>query len=192
MGKFTDKLLGMLRLNEDDYDDYEDDYYDEEDDYEDESPRASVKAEEKETLRSERVHTSKRNYDDAYDNYEEEAAPSVAPKKVQRRAASSKVVPMRSARTGNMEVFVSKPSDFDEAKDIADTLLSGRAVVLNVEGLHVDLAQRIIDFAAGSCWAIHGNLKRITNYIFIFTPSNVDISGDFSDLLDNSFNMTSM
>lgn len=191
MGKFTDKFLGMLRLNEDDYDDYEDDYDDYEDDY-DESPRSSVKSEEKETLRSERIRASKRTDNDIYDDYDEEAAPSVAPKKTQRKAASAKVVPMRSAKTGNMEVFVSKPSDFDEAKDIADTLLSGKAVVLNVEGLHVDLAQRIIDFAAGACWAIHGNLKRITNYIFIFTPSNVDISGDFSDLLDNGFNMTSM
>jgi cell division inhibitor SepF len=54
-----------------------------------------------------------------------------------------------------------------------------------VEGLNVEIAQRIIDFASGSCFAISGNLQKISNYIFIISPANVDISGDFQNLVDS-------
>ena len=64
------------------------------------------------------------------------------------------------------------------------TLLNNRTVVLNVEGLDVEIAQRIIDFTSGSCFAISGNLQKISNYIFIITPASVDISGDFLSLVD--------
>ena len=50
------------------------------------------------------------------------------------------------------------------------------------EGLDVDIAQRIIDFTSGSCFAISGNLQKISHYIFIITPASVDISGDFQDI----------
>jgi cell division inhibitor SepF len=54
-----------------------------------------------------------------------------------------------------------------------------------VEGLNIDIAQRIIDFTSGSCFAISGNFQKISNYIFIITPANVDISGDFLSLVDS-------
>ena len=37
--------------------------------------------------------------------------------------------------------------------EITDTLLNGRTVVINMEGLNVDVAQRIIDFTSGSAYA---------------------------------------
>ena len=77
----------------------------------------------------------------------------------------------------------------DDAREITDTLLSGRAVILNLEGLHVDVAQRIIDFTSGSCYSIDGNLQKVSSYIFIITPKTVDISGDFQDLLSGGFDV---
>ena len=65
--------------------------------------------------------------------------------------------------------------------------LARQAAILNFEGLDVDLAQRIIDFACGTCVAIDGNLRRISNYIFIVTPKSVDISGDLQDLLAGNY-----
>ena len=73
----------------------------------------------------------------------------------------------------------------EDAREITETLLANRTVVLNLEGLDVDIAQRIIDFTSGSCFAISGNLQKISHYIFIITPSTVDISGDFLSLVDN-------
>ena len=87
-----------------------------------------------------------------------------------------------------MEVCVIKPSTVEDGREISDTLLSGRAVILNLEGLQVSIAQRIIDFTSGSCYSINGNLQKVSNYIFIITPESVDISGDFQDLLSGNGN----
>lgn len=84
-----------------------------------------------------------------------------------------------------MEVCVIKPTSVEDAREITETLLMNRTVVLNVEGLDLEIAQRIIDFTSGSCFAISGNLQKISNYIFIITPPNVDISGDFLNIMDS-------
>ena len=47
-------------------------------------------------------------------------------------------------------------------------------------------------FITGSAFAISGNLQKISNYIFLVTPTNVDISGDLQDLLGTSFDSSSM
>jgi cell division inhibitor SepF len=110
-----------------------------------------------------------------------------------RKPVPSKVTPMRqnvtrkiSAGSG-MEVCVIKPTSVEDAREITETLLANRTVVLNLEGLDVDVAQRIIDFTSGSCFAISGNLQKISHYIFIITPASVDVSGDFQEIMNGSF-----
>ena len=51
----------------------------------------------------------------------------------------------------NMEVCVIKPNSVEDAREITETLLSGRTVILNLEGLDLEVAQRIIDFTSGVC-----------------------------------------
>lgn len=105
-----------------------------------------------------------------------------------------KVTPMRQStrRSTTMEVCVIKPTAVDEAREITETLLGGRTVILNLEGLDLEIAQRIIDFTSGATFAINGNLQKISNYIFLVTPTNVDISGDLQDLLNSSFDVPSI
>lgn len=114
-----------------------------------------------------------------------------------KQPVSGKITPIkqpssrRSQNNGNtgMEVCVIKPTSVEDAREITETLLANRTVVLNLEGLDVDIAQRIIDFTSGSCFAISGNLQKISHYIFIITPASVDISGDFQDIFGGSFEM---
>ena len=101
--------------------------------------------------------------------------------------ASRNTAPKNKKLGNGMEVCVIKPTSFEETREITDTLLSNRTVVLNMEGLDMGLAQRIIDFTSGSTYAIHGNLQKISHYIFIVTPASVDVSGDFPTLLNDSF-----
>ena len=56
--------------------------------------------------------------------------------------------------------------------------LNGRPVIVNLEGFDPDDAQRIMDFISGCIYAINGKYHQISKYIFIFSPENVDISGD--------------
>lgn len=178
--KVLDKFLNMMKL--DDGDDYDDDFFDDDDyddDYEEEKPKRSL------------FNRSKKYAED-----DEEESYDIAPRSSRSSSYSSnKVTPMRQpARRTNvsMEVCVIKPTSVDDAREITETLLSGRTVILNLEGLDLEVAQRIIDFTSGATFAISGNLQKISNYIFLVTPTNVDISGDLQDLLNTSFDNSSM
>lgn len=177
MGVF-DKFLDIMKLNDDDYDD--DEYYDDDefydDDYEEKSHRRSLFG---------KKNTKEENYED-FDMEED--------KKYQPSSAN-KVTPIRhpsAKKTGNMEVCVVKPTSVDDSREITETLLSGRTVILNLEGMDLEIAQRIIDFISGATFAISGNLQKISNYIFLVTPTNVDISGDLQDLLGGSMETPSV
>lgn len=94
-----------------------------------------------------------------------------------------KVVPLnRSMR----EVKIIQPTTFEDSQEICNTLLEAKPVVVNLEGFDPDDAQRIMDFISGCIYAINGKYNQISKYIFIFTPENIDISGDSFSLGDNS------
>ncbi|MBO4864754.1 MAG: cell division protein SepF [Eubacterium sp.] len=79
------------------------------------------------------------------------------------------------------EVYVIKPQEFDDAQTVTDFLKRGRAIVINMEGLQLEPAQRIIDFIGGACYGIGGELKAISANIFIAVPSSIEVSGDLRD-----------
>ena len=110
----------------------------------------------------------------------------VSEEKLKKTSPKPSTRPKKMSSSG-MEVCVIKPTSVEDAREITETLLANRTVVLNLEGLDVDIAQRIIDFTSGSCFAISGNLQKISRYIFIITPASVDISGDFQNILSGTF-----
>ena len=103
---------------------------------------------------------------------------------------SSKITPMRSSRKGtqsaNMEVCVIKPTSMEDTREIADTLVDNSTVILNLEGLDMELAQRIIDFTSGACYSLGGSLQKVSSYIFVLGPYNVDITGDLQNILGST------
>ena len=72
----------------------------------------------------------------------------------------------------------------EDSKDVVNTILSGRTVILNIEGLDIGIAQRIIDFTSGASFSIGGTLQKVSNYIFVVTPDSVDVSGDLAGIMD--------
>ena len=119
-----DKLMDTMHLNtEDDYDDYDD--FD--DDYEDE--------------RSKKGGLFKKKDKD----YDYDLADDVVADKPAKKQAPARITPMRSKKGSNgMEVCVFKPTQFDESREITDTLLSNCTVVLNFEGLDVEVARGLL------------------------------------------------
>ena len=178
MGVF-DSFANRFR-SDDDYDDEDLDEYDEDEDY-DEQPRGRGLFGGKK---------QKYNDDDDDEEYDEQPVKSRASIKGgngSSRSASVQNAPAaRSPRGGSaaaggrMQVRIIKPNSFDQARQIADTLLAHRTVLLNLEGLDINTAQRIVDFASGSCYALHGNFMKISQYIIVITPEDVDIAGDIA------------
>lgn len=170
-----DKFLDIMKLSDDD--DYEDDFFDDEEEEFEEKPKKNFFKKSK-----------KYDLDDEEDDFFEEK-----PAKASAAVNNNKITQMRqpTRRGSNMEVCVIKPTTVDDAREITETLLSGRTVILNLEGLDIEVAQRIIDFTSGATFAINGNLQKVSNFIFLVTPTNVDISGDLQDLLNSSFDVPS-
>lgn len=110
-----------------------------------------------------------------------------------RPVSRAKVTPMprskKSSLAAGMEVCVIKPASVEDSKAIVDTLLENRTVVINLEGITVEAAQRIMDYTSGANTALGGHLQKISRNIFIVTPRSVDISGDFQDVLSGSIDM---
>ena len=181
MGKFTEKFMNAFNSGkDDDYDEFDDGFYD--DDVIDEEDAEEPEDKERGGF------------------FKKKAAPSE--EKEAREPAKTGSGPFGRSRTssrganprmGVSEVCIFKPSSIEDSREITETLLQGKAVVINFEGLHVEISQRIIDFISGSCYALDGNLQKISNYIFIATPNSVDISGDFQNLFasdDGSFDIS--
>lgn len=76
----------------------------------------------------------------------------------------------------SIELKVVRPEHFEEVSTIADHLLMGRTVVLNLEAAAKDVARRMIDFLSGVAYSIEGQMKRVANSTYIITPNNVDVS----------------
>lgn len=163
-----DNLLKYMKLN-----DEEDGGYYDEDDYDDDDITESV---------SKKKSSSAKDMD-ASETADEKPVKKTVPKITPMKSSSKRM------NAGGMEVCVIKPTSVEDGREITETLLSNRTVVLNLEGLDMEIAQRIIDFTSGSCFAISGNLQKISHYIFIITPPSVDISGDFQEIMGSALDM---
>lgn len=170
MGKFVKKLLDAIRLTDDD------DFENEEEELEEET-ESNLK------------HESKlRRYEEDSDDEENEEEDTEAP--VYRRnflkgnsAAQSSysqkraAVPLRST-IADRRIYVLNPKSFEDAQEVCETLKTGGVIFLNFEGVKYELAQRLMDFAGGSVYALDGQIYQITGYSFIVAPRDMDIEGD--------------
>lgn len=83
-----------------------------------------------------------------------------------------------SMSSAALQLKVVKPSSFDEVTQIADHLLEGKTVVLNLEKTNKESARRLIDFLTGVVYSVQGKFKNVAANTFIITPHDVDVTGD--------------
>ena len=96
----------------------------------------------------------------------------------------SKVVDIHT--TAKLQVVLTKPEKFSDAREIADNLNEKRTIVLNLESTNKDEALRLLDFLSGVAYANDGEIKKIAKSTFIITPYNVDVMGDLLYELENN------
>lgn len=90
-------------------------------------------------------------------------------------------------RAREKNIYTLKPKTQDEAAIAADYMKSGSAVVLNLEEVDRVDAVRIIDFMSGVCYGLEGqgHAMKLGDAIFLFTPSEFEISSDEIDYGEN-------
>lgn len=180
MANIFGKIMDKLNLPSDT--DEDDELFDEDDAYQDTY---------RENRKISRNVKKNNDYDDQYEEEEEVQEPE--PRQSFFSKKNNNVLNMKSIAGGKgtkMEVKVIRPTVYDDAREICDTLSSGTPVVLNLEGIKTELAQKIIDFTAGAVYAMNGTVSNVTKYIFVITPNNVTVSGNFDEMLDGTIDFS--
>lgn len=96
---------------------------------------------------------------------------------VSARRAETNVVSMKHHAPQKSKISIIEPRTYSEVKDIADMILKNNTVILNFRRIEKEQAKKILDFLAGTVYAINGDIQRVGEEIFVCTPSNVDIDG---------------
>lgn len=79
------------------------------------------------------------------------------------------------------KVVVIQFVNFDDAKDAADHLKNRKPIVANLEKLDNDTTRRVVDFLSGAVYGVGGKIQNVSNRIFLITPSNVEVTGNYRD-----------
>lgn len=194
MGSIMDRVLSSMKMLPEDIDLEE---YEDEDDFDEEERENTRPVTRKTAARNEEEDAEedkeekkgffrKKGYDNDAEN---EPARILSVEPTRKATRSVRNLPATVQGTKQSEVKMITPLTYDEAKDIVDLLIEGKTVVLNLERIKVDLGQRIIDFTAGACFTMGGDMQSISRKIFIATPSNVELSGDFTNILTGNGSM---
>jgi cell division inhibitor SepF len=70
------------------------------------------------------------------------------------------------------------PAKYNDAKEIGEHFRQNVPVIMNLTEMDDDSAKRLVDFAAGLTFGLHGSLEKVTNKVFLLSPSNVTVSAE--------------
>ena len=152
------KTMVYLGLAEDDdrYDD--DDRRDDAADYDDAPRRTPERAERQERAVPERAETG--------------AAVTQLPRRpapVARLVREPEVGPLNRITTIH-------PRTYNEAKTIGESFRDGTPVIMNLSDMSDADAKRLVDFAAGLVFGLHGAIERVTSKVFLLSPAHVEVA----------------
>lgn len=100
-----------------------------------------------------------------------------------KKQNTNKVVNIHTAASA--KVVIIKPNDYDEAANICDNLKNRKIIVVNTTSLEPKIAQRLLDFIGGACYALNGELQQVEKGVYILSPSNVEVTNELKNELSS-------
>lgn len=87
------------------------------------------------------------------------------------------------------KMYILEPRQFSDVKEYVVLLKSRKSLIVRLHRVDKAEAQRIVDFLSGTTHALDGNMRKLGETIFCFTPSSVviegDIEADFFEMIKN-------
>ena len=109
------------------------------------------------------------------DSREQQGA-AAAPARQAARTPVSQVV--RQPEVGELNrITTIHPRTYNEAKVIGEAFRDGVPVIMNLTDMDDADAKRLVDFAAGLAFGLHGSIERVTSKVFLLSPSYVEVDG---------------
>jgi len=126
---------------------------------------------------------------EGYDEYDYDEAPrqETQPQPQPERAAAVTHLPQRTpvarvvrdVEVGALNrITTIHPRTYNEAKNIGESFRDGTPVIMNLSDMDDADAKRLVDFAAGLVFGLHGSIERVTSKVFLLSPAHVEVSAE--------------
>ena len=70
------------------------------------------------------------------------------------------------------------PASYNEARTIGERFRDGMPVIMNLTEMEHADAKRLVDFAIGLTFGLHGSIERVTAKVFLLSPQDVDVTAE--------------
>jgi cell division inhibitor SepF len=127
--------------------------------------------------------------DEMYDDYDDEATQRPEVPRSERSQAGergqvtqlpqrqlARVVP--SGAPDLHRITTIHPRTYNEAKTIGESFREGVPVIMNLTDMDDGDAKRLVDFAAGLAFGLHGAIERVTSKVFLLSPAHVEVTAE--------------
>lgn len=104
-----------------------------------------------------------------------------APEREVEAPAEASVTALESRRPAPVKADLSRiitvhPRTYNEARTIGEHVRDGVPVIMNLSEMEDSDAKRLVDFAAGLIFGLHGTIERVTSKVFLLSPQNVNVT----------------
>ena len=103
-------------------------------------------------------------------------------------AVQPEVAPAPRARTADLSrITTVHPRTYNEARTIGEHFRDGVPVIMNLSQMEDVDAKRLVDFAAGLIFGLHGTIERVTSKVFLLSPQNVTVATEDKERIASGF-----
>jgi cell division inhibitor SepF len=125
----------------------------------------------------------------------------VSPRPTARRTSEQTGVTLLGARTHSIEpvdhivdeerpsysIITLQPRSYSEARKVGEHYREGNPVIINLDDMEEGERKRLVDFASGLVFGLHGRIERISLKVFLLSPANVSVSNEEKSAAQASF-----
>lgn len=73
-------------------------------------------------------------------------------------------------------IITLQPRSYNEARTIGEHYRLGNPVIINLDDMEEAERKRLVDFASGLVFGLHGTIERVSLKVFLLSPANVNVS----------------
>ena len=140
-------------------------------------------------LRKTMVYLGLAEDEERYDGYDDDYGYDESPRQEAPAERTAAVTPLpqrtpvarvvRDTEPGTLNrITTIHPRTYNEAKNIGESFRDGTPVIMNLSDMDDSDAKRLVDFAAGLVFGLHGQIERVTSKVFLLSPAHVEVSAE--------------
>jgi cell division inhibitor SepF len=75
-------------------------------------------------------------------------------------------------------IITLQPRSYSEARRVGEHYREGNPVIINLDDMEEGERKRLVDFASGLVFGLHGRIERVSHKVFLLSPANVNVSSE--------------